>query len=849
MRARKLLVAIACLLALLAVVYWSVTSLDSGASAPQVSSSASAESPPLTAELATSTEPAVERATEIVAAVAEPATTPTSNECELRGRVLFPGGSPVRNATVRLQGFAANAQRVELHGTPKDWHDLDSTTDADGRFRVRFVPPRAFQFVLDLRATLYVPVTWRWSTIEPGEVKDLGDIELERGAAIVGRIVDGRGRTLAGEWTVSAQPAEGELGKDRQRARSSARADPLTRAYSLDAVRPGKVRVSASSSLGSNTVEREVEVAAGATVELELVYGGPDLARRIVVSPSVERMQAFSPLVVALDMHGPGGDRHIEGSRNTSRFEIDDLEPGSYSFSITDPRFEPWGESGVVPGTRVRAVLRGNAAIALSVIDAASATQLEGYSVALRIVRPNSSPQIFPLLEAGAAPPADSVYRGIVPGDYELAVRAPGKVECVVLVQALAPGETRAVVAKLGAGATIDGRVVEADGHTPTGDVEVTLARAGVNEALLRLTGGPTLTRSTRTTGDGRFHFEGLPNVNVELRALYSVHVASPPVSVSREASDNGDEVVLVLPGWGRLHGRVRVPDAEAASSVRLNFTPRGVSPEEQQRLSMGMMRERERYTFELAADGSYTTGPLPAGKCAVVLSLPMYSVKTERWRQSIGAGEIELGYVLVVAGADTAHDFDAKIAFPGRLAVHVRGEEALGQRWLVQATAAQESNPGQAFGMTDEQGDLALPTVLPGDYWIDVSPLDRTWLQVQPQPIHVESGRETAITIDVRTWEGVLAVRDNSGPLIATDVWVISLTPTYRSSRQTLRTDERGELKLRLPAGKLRIQPVASRAVQMSSAGRLDEPGASVDVEWTAAGPVPATVTLPESR
>jgi hypothetical protein len=286
-----------------------------------------------------------------------------------------------------------------------------------------------------------------------------------------------------------------------------------------------------------------------------------------------------------------------------------------------------------------------------------------------------------------------------------------------------------------------------------------------------------------------------------------------------------------------------------------MNLTPRDVSQDERQRLAMGMFVAGERDTFALGPDGAYATGPLPAGTCGAKLRLPMFSVKTASWGSSIGGGDIELGDVLVVAGTDTVHDFDAELAFPGRLVVHVRGEEARGNTWLVQATAAQESNHGQALGMTDENGELVFAAVLPGEYWIDVSPTERTWLQVHPQTVRIESGRETELTVDLRTFEGVLVVRDARGPLATQNVQVTSLTPTFRSTSRREQTNERGELKLRRPAGKLRVSlanaasTASARSMAMGDTDSSDRDNTTIDIEWTAAGPVPATITLPDLR
>src|SRR5690606_32795881 len=78
-----------------------------------------------------------------------------------------------------------------------DWEDPEPTlTGADGRFEIAFVPPPPYQHSLDVQAPGRVPRTARWGPFRPGQVEDLGDIRLQRGHEVRGRVVDEAGVPL-----------------------------------------------------------------------------------------------------------------------------------------------------------------------------------------------------------------------------------------------------------------------------------------------------------------------------------------------------------------------------------------------------------------------------------------------------------------------------------------------------------------------------------------------------------------------------------------------------------------------------------------------------------------------------
>src|SRR5262249_11490511 len=147
----------------------------------------------------TETAPAAPTAAELPA--------PSASLAEIKGRFLLPGEAPASGVEVQTHGWPGNQERVMKFGEPDKWEDPKTTSGPDGRFSIRLDPPRAFQFTLDARCAGYGGVSWRWSETAPAETKDVGDVELTIGGAIVGRVLDPAGNALTKDWMVYADSA------------------------------------------------------------------------------------------------------------------------------------------------------------------------------------------------------------------------------------------------------------------------------------------------------------------------------------------------------------------------------------------------------------------------------------------------------------------------------------------------------------------------------------------------------------------------------------------------------------------------------------------------------------------
>ncbi len=118
-----------------------------------------------------------------------------------RGRVVGVDGAPLAGVVAEVQGVAASSERMDAyraeHGEV-EWRDPGKCiTGADGRFEIGFVPPPPYRFLLALQREDLVGMRGSWDRIEPGQVKDLGDVTMPAGARVSGRLVDREGVAFA----------------------------------------------------------------------------------------------------------------------------------------------------------------------------------------------------------------------------------------------------------------------------------------------------------------------------------------------------------------------------------------------------------------------------------------------------------------------------------------------------------------------------------------------------------------------------------------------------------------------------------------------------------------------------
>ena len=458
-----------------------------------------------------------------LAAVLVLAVVPAAGAGELRGRILSEN-KPLGGVTVAALPFEspeAEARREALRQEePKPV--LFATTRPDGTF-VLLLPAAAGVVRLRVsgggaRAVLLGRI------LDASEAEDLGDIPVEKTALLAGRVVDGRG----GPVVAAAVTLRGGLWSSDESA-------PVEVVATTGA--DGTFKFSEAAETDNQI---RIEAPAFATTELSGVRAGA-MRRPVALAPG----RAVSGSVMLPDRRTPaaGALVRFEGrattrwaeARRDGTFLVDGVpaEPGSL---VADA-----GEKGraTAPapesGAKALLVLAPTAGVRGRVVDASTAQPIAGIRVVARC-----GASTFTGRSA-----ADGRYDvgGLVPGACRLAaddVRyVPWSARFTV-----AAGETEAHDVPLVRGATLAGRVVDAEGRPLEGATGMVSDPRETSFRMFMRQGSPPF----RSARDGTFKATRLaPGTNVRLTVRHDDFEARTlgGITLSGGATKSGLTVVL----------------------------------------------------------------------------------------------------------------------------------------------------------------------------------------------------------------------------------------------------------------------------------------------------------------
>jgi hypothetical protein len=126
----------------------------------------------------------------------------------------------------------------------------------------------------------------------------------------------------------------------------------------------------------------------------------------------------------------------------------------------------------------------------------------------------------------------------------------------------------------------------------------------------------------------------------------------------------------------------------------------------------------------------------------------------------------------------------------------------------MVKLLEGNARNGDPVFGVViDNDGRVVLGPIRPGTYALMVHDLDSSWHWVAPGLVEIAPGEERTFSGDIALVDGALKLRRDgeSDPLASWDIEVRLEVgvPLYRLDK---RTDEKGEVRLRLPAGRYSV-------------------------------------------
>ena len=849
-----------CVIPTFAIILWIVFGGDGEGTRPLQADnarSATERAPESSSSVVLAAEPAADPRTELATQKRPSAATLDSapslrRMAELRGRLVLEGGAPAGGARIELHGWAGNNERVLKYGEPREWKSLTAQCDADGRFALRFDPPRAYQFVLETSFPGCVSAKWRWAEIEEASTKDLGELVLPLGGAVTGRVVDAQGNPTHDAWMVYAEGAPVASGEGSDASRGMARADPNTGEFRIENMPPGAVELKAHSEIANWIEGPTVEVRAGENIETEIRYNGPDNSRRITVVTFCRAFYVFSHEITDIGLNAAGARvrkaQHIANSPQS--FSFDDLPRGSYSVTIDDPRFKPWRKDGVSPGQRVNATLEGASGARLAVVDANTNEPIQRYALRVRFEHVNFSPNQFELFGAALEPPAGGLVEGLIPMEQTLIVLADGYAPCELHLADLQPGEVRPLRAELHRGATLVARVLQADGATPAPGLSVTLtpcAPESKDERNALALSDRVSQREATSAEDGRASFPAVAAGFYSLRVELTPQIWSELERIEIAEGDSRKPFELVLPPSGGLAGRVLGFDRAPIEGCSLLVLPADATPEERATWINRNATSEKSATHPIAADGTFRTGALRPGRSSVRLQYPAVSVRYGKSSMSSMPGStIELGEVDIPVGAEVQRDFDLQGRTSGSVVadVRVQGVPAADARVFIQSADGEQRNGAIRL---DAQGRGTSGPIAPGLVHIQIIAGDGAWSWSPPGTWTINSGEKLPVSWDIPLVNGSLQLVDDvSGIALAGRQVLVRGDSAGSFEFFEVTADAQGRLQLNLVPAAYLVEIL----IEIGRDGRRDPtPYEAARFDWNASSPGNAVLRVRRRR
>ncbi len=653
------------------------------------------------------------------------------------GTVVSSTGEPIAGARVRLEasagsGLMQRVMRARALGGPAA---AQAVTDDEGRFALGDLASAAY----DLEATApgYAPASIVALEISAEAAEtDLGEIALEPGAAIEGRITDARGAAVEGAQVFASESEDQFAFMLVQRDRE---AEP---AAVTDA----------------NGFFSVADRRAGGRFDLTIRRAG--YARASVLGVEAPTLQ---PLAVRLDRASKirgevvdssgrpiGGATvwvHVQFTRGTSsmsqsaahattsedgRFVLEEVDPGELRLSAEAEgyRSEELASLAVEPGRdleNVRVVMRPGATVSGRVTDG------EGRPVADVMVGLAESGMSFSISSGGTTD---------AEGRYRLEGVAPGRRTVTARHDAFQPA-TREIEVELGdnrldlafeRGSTVSGQVIDEAGRPISGALVQLLA-----PSMFSWRGQSGMSDTT-----GAFSIAGVPEGTFSLQASKEGFATTAVEELEVGPGDLPFVEIRLSPGYAIVGRLLGLEPAELAGVQVMAVRP-------QSSVSLGLVDR----------DGNYRIDHLGAGD---------YTVHAQAGMRSRTA---QATTTVVEGAAETLLDleFEGGLTLSG---VVLRGDEPLAGA-LVAATGTDVSS-GSA-GTTNSEGRFELKGLEPGRHVVSVSNFQTG--RGHREELELGSDRDVVIRVEAAVVSGSVFDAVDSQPLAGVAVRLEPVEPS----------------------------------------------------------------------
>ena len=763
-----------------------------------------------------------------VVRAAQPASSTQGELATVRGRMLRADGAVATGAMLRLSG---NRGSNTPEGSGSNWSDPEPISSTEeGRFEFQFAPPEGYAFSLRVDAPDCASASWFWWELQAGSTLDLGDVRLEVAGSLLATLVNEQGEPLFEGWSMTATVTPPDKSHGRTSAFVQGTRNTVDSTFALAGLPARRVELQARTQGGAWSEKRIVEVVAGHQTPVQLVYRGPDLRKRI---SCILRLPTTLPLLLQpqhiwIEQPGsaPREAEYVQGS--SQHYGIDDLEPGSYTVRLEDPRLLPWSQDNVQPGETVRPLVQGNAALKLAIFEPDQSRYLGRYSLSVKRYGNSTPGGIKPLVSAAVDPPENGLILYVVPGDYELELKIEGRTPKKLVVSALQAYETREIEASFSAAAAVHGRVLASDGTSGAANVDVQLTRGAVaghlmgagTQIMWESASIPPIHTRTTTDANGNFSFNGLQAGEWTVRAawnrwLWVDRTVTLPLATPIE---------IAPPASGFFSGRLLLPESAQVDDIALDVS---MAAEGQGYQPLTTAPE----PGALDADGSFHLGPIPVGTIEVGFMV-FAEVFDGLGPGKTGIGE-HIGMFQIAAGTPTPVEIDLRTVYPAQLrgSVKVDGVPAPGGHVLARGSQGgsggfENASSGvtleglYSLGVIAANLEFSLEYVAPAGWsWNHSLPLILAPGSVHEQAIAIETIEREVLVLDALTQQP----RANQRIAWRTGRDFAATTDDPAAlAKWTAKTDAQGRILVRLPAG-------PARAVALPSGSFTP-----ATVEWT---------------
>ncbi len=550
------------------------------------------EAPTPVAAAANPTAPAPVR--EAAPAPRESAPAPTAAQ-GLRGRVVDAAARPLGGLPVYLVDSATNEPLAltVLHRQGDAFRPLASTaTSPDGTFALGLTVAQDRAYEVYVTSPQHATARLGGLAIVAGQWHDLGDVAMQPGATVRGRV------TVAGRPDIPVAGAVVTIAIGTAFADAALRALPDAGNGLVATAGPdgtfellhvpsrGVVQASAVAKGFARLVKTNLELRADGPVEVDFaLLPGQSIAGRVVDA-------AGAPLAAARVEAWPteaSGDALVGTSGADGAFEVLGLGQGKHAVKASLHGFETAIVHDVASGRAdVQLPLRPLARVRARVVGRDGAP-VRRHKLGLRRVFPAQGGQIAAVADVPdrsvvLAPGEDAVEIDAVPfGDFCLQVEAEGYAKALSEPFSNPPADAAAprvfdVRVALDEGATLRGRVVAEDG-APLADATITTAAAGIaaDSPFHRLLAGATPDKVTVTTvrsdADGWFT---LPRLALGDYQLLLDHPDACRTTVPDLRLDAGVRTLppTALPTGARVAGRATIGGKPAPQMKVVLSTP-----------------------------------------------------------------------------------------------------------------------------------------------------------------------------------------------------------------------------------------------------------------------------------